>query len=144
MIPPGNAPKDGLRFAKFLAVGVLNTLFGYAVYLALLWSGFAPQAALAMAFAIGVLWNFFTHARLVFQTEGLVRLPVYVAVYGAIYLTNRWLLAEALAAGYGPELAQGVLTILMAALSFLGVGAALTGRVPFLGWSLPAPFGPPK
>lgn len=134
--------QDGTRFIKFLAVGVLNTLFGYAVYLALLWSGLGPQTALALAFAIGVLWNFFTHARLVFATQGLTRLPVYVAVYGGIYLVNRWMLAVALEAGYSPELAQGVLTLLMAVLSFLGVGAALTGRVPFLGWSLPGRFGP--
>lgn len=136
--------QDRLRLIKFLAVGVLNTLVGYGIYLTLLWVGLGPQLALALAFALGVIWNFFTHARLVFQTEGLTRLPLYISIYGLIYLTNRWLLAEALAAGYGPELAQGILTILMAALSFLGVGAALTGRVPFLGWSLPAPFGPPK
>lgn len=134
--------QDSRRFLKFLAVGVLNTIFGYAVYLAFLWSGLPPQTALALAFAIGVIWNFFTHARLVFRTEGLTRLPLYIAVYGTLYLINRWLLAAALAAGHDPALAQGVLSILMAALSFLGVGAALTGRIPFLGWPLPGPLGP--
>lgn len=135
--------QDSWRFVKFLIVGVVNTIFGYAVYAALVWMGFGPQTALAMAFAIGVIWNFLTHARIVFQTEGLTRLPIYVAVYLVVYVINRWLLGMALNAGYDPYLAQGVLTLFMAVLTFLGVGAALTGRVPFLGWPLPSPFGPP-
>ena len=134
--------EDSWRFVKFLIVGLVNTVFGYAVYAALLWSGLHPQTALALAFAIGVAWNFLTHARIVFRTDGLTRLPVYLVVYGTVYLINRWLLAAALGAGFDPYVAQGVLTLFMAVLTFLGVGAALTGRVPFLGLALPGRFGP--
>ena len=86
-----NSP-DMWRFIKFLAVGLLNTAFGYAVYVVCILAGFAPQTALAIAFAIGVVWNYLTHARIVFKTGGYRRLPAYVVVYAILYGINRWAL----------------------------------------------------
>mgnify|MGYP003526361532 CR=1 FL=1 len=79
---------DHHRFARFLAVGVLNTAFGYALYALLIWLGLAPQPALAVSFAIGVMWNYLTHARLVFDQSGYRRVLPYAGAYGLIYLIN--------------------------------------------------------
>jgi putative flippase GtrA len=122
----------GQRLIRFLAVGVLNTAVGYAIYALLVFAGLSPQPALALAFALGVLWNYATHARLVFGTEGYRRLPAYAAAYAAIYAVNAFLLARALAYGIDPLVAQAVLSVVMAGLSFVLLSAVLTGEIPFL------------
>jgi putative flippase GtrA len=122
----------GQRLIRFIAVGVLNTAVGYALYALLVLAGLSPQPALAVAFALGVLWNYVTHARLVFGTEGYRRLPVYAAAYAAIYGVNAFALARALAYGFHPLAAQAVLAVVMAGLSFLVLSVVLTGEIPFL------------
>ena len=122
--------QDGARFAKFLAVGVLNTAFGLGLYWALLAFGLGPQPALALSFAVGVLWNFLTHARLVFGTTGYGRLLPYIGAYGAIYLVNALSLQALLGTGTGKYLAQAILVLPMAALAFLLISKVLTGRFP--------------
>jgi putative flippase GtrA len=121
------------RFLRFLVVGVANTLFGYAVYALLVLAGFGPQAALALSFVVGVLWNYMTHARFVFGTSGLVRLVPYAGAYALLYAINAFALGRALAAGLSPLLAQALLVLPMAMLAFVLISVVLTGQVPFLG-----------
>lgn len=123
---------DHRRFARFLAVGVLNTAFGYALYALLIWFGLAPQPALALSFAIGVMWNYLTHARLVFDQSGYRRVMPYAGAYGLIYLINAVALQATLAAGLSPLAAQALLVLPMAALAFILISLVLTGRMPFL------------
>jgi len=125
------------RFARFLGVGVLNTAFGYAAYAALVLGGLGPQPALAVAFAIGILWNYATHARLVFGTAGLGRIVPYAGAYGLIYGLNALALGTALRAGLAPLVAQALLVLPMACLSFLLISAVLTGHLPFFGRARP-------
>lgn len=120
------------QLLRFLAIGVVNTLFGYGVYALLVWIGLAPQLALSLAFAIGVLWNYLTHARLVFRVSGFRRVLPYAGVYGALYTVNALALWAALAAGLSPYIAQAILAVAMAGLSFFLVSAVLTGRLPFV------------
>ncbi|MGB3147026.1 MAG: GtrA family protein [Paracoccaceae bacterium] len=118
------------RFVRFLGVGVLNTGFGYAVFAALVLGGLGAQPALALAFALGVLWNYMTHARLVFGASGLARLLPYGLAYAAIYGINALALHLALGAGLSPLLAQALLVLPMAVLSFILISRVLTGRFP--------------
>lgn len=122
---------DSIRFLRFLAVGVLNTAFGYALYALLIWLGLAPQPALALSFAIGVLWNYLTHARLVFDRSGYRQLLPYSGAYGVVYAINATALQMALAAGLAPLVAQALLVLPMAALAFILISRVLTGRLPF-------------
>jgi putative flippase GtrA len=107
------------RAARFVAVGGFNTLFGYAVYLAGLSLGLQPEYALAVATAIGALFNYFTTARVVFGHRAMNRLPVFVAAYAAIYLVNSLAIQLLLRAGLPPAGAQALLVPTMAVLSFL-------------------------
>lgn len=118
---------EARRFARFLAVGVLNTGVGYGLYALLHLAGLPPQGALALAFAAGVAWNYLTHARLVFGTRGFRRLPAYVLAYLAIYLGNALALAGLTAAGLPPLLAQAAILPFAAAGAFLLIGRALGG-----------------
>lgn len=119
------------RFVRFLGVGVLNTGFGYLMFALLVFAGLGPQPALALAFAVGILWNYLTHARLVFGTAGSQRLLPYAAAYGVIYLINAGALHYALSLGFAPLVAQFVLVLPMAALSFIFISYVLTGHLPF-------------
>lgn len=76
------------RFIKFLAVGGLNTLFGYGVYAAVLWMGGHYTLATAVSVALGVLFNFKTTGRLVFGSRGNGRFVPFIAVYAVIYAFN--------------------------------------------------------
>lgn len=118
------------RFVRFLVVGAINTGFGYGVYAILVLAGLGPQLALALAFALGVIWNFSLHARIVFRTRGLARFPIYVAVYLLLYAINALALRAAIMAGIPPLAAQLVLAGAIAVLSFLLIGWALTGQRP--------------
>lgn len=125
--------KDMTRLVRFLFVGVINTAFGYTAYAALVLVGLSPQPALALAFALGVVWNYMTHARLVFESRGYSRLVPYAGAYGLIYVVNALALQGALKAGIAPLLAQALLVLPMAALAFVLISLVLTGRIPFRG-----------
>ncbi|WP_171102163.1 MULTISPECIES: GtrA family protein [unclassified Ruegeria] len=124
---------DSRRFLHFVLVGLLNTLVGYLIYAALVFLGLPPQPALALAFFLGVLWNFFTHAKLVFSesAQGFKKFPAYALCYGVIYLFNAFGLQLALGTGLSPYLAQAIMAPAAAVLSFLLIGKVLTGRFPF-------------
>jgi putative flippase GtrA len=116
-------------FLRFLAAGLVNTLFGYAVYALLVLGGVPPQPALVVAFAVGVVWNYVTSARFVFHVRGYRRLPAYAGLYLLLYLLNAGALRLALSEGVPPLLAQAVLTPPMAILSFALLSLAMTGRI---------------
>lgn len=120
-------------FVRFLVIGVVNTAFGYLLFMLLLYIGLHPQPALAIAFAGGVTWNYFTHARLVFGKRGLARMPPYVMAYLFIYGVNAGGLQALMAAGVAPSIAQAILVPPMAVLAYILIGRVLTGRWPLAG-----------
>jgi putative flippase GtrA len=74
---------------KFLIVGVLNTLVGYAIYVALLVLGFPYLAALLVATVSGVAFNYFSTSRLVFKTKGAKNvLYKFIFAYVLCYAVN--------------------------------------------------------
>ena len=114
------------QFAKFVAIGVLNTAVGYAIYATLVLLGLFEQVALAIAFSIGVAWNYLTHARLVFDYHGANRFPVYAAAYILIYLSNAIGLHWLTGAGYSPLFAQALIAPAAAVMSFVFISRILT------------------
>ncbi len=123
------------RFVKFLFVGVLNTAFGFLAYAFFLRMVHLPwQWALAVSYVFGVLWNFMTHGKIVFRTQGLRRLPLYVLAYVAIYTINKLALHVLIDDLAISDLwAQAIMVLPMAMVAFVLVSLALTGRLPFLG-----------
>lgn len=102
-------PDRRMAFLRFLLVGVLNTAFGYGVYAAGILAGLPAQAALALQFLLGALWNYRLHARLVFAVPGWGRLPAYVGAYLLIWALNALALRALLAAGLGALAAQALI-----------------------------------
>jgi putative flippase GtrA len=106
------------QFARFLFVGLLNTGFGYGVFVLLVLLKLGPGVALFVATALGVLFNYMTTGRLVFAAKGLGRLPYFAAVYGLTFVLNLWSLRFLLSEGLSPILAQAILLPVMVMLNF--------------------------
>jgi len=62
------------QFVGFLAVGVFNTAFSYAVFAALVWAGMAASIGLLLSTVTGIVFNFFTTGRLVFGNRDIRRM----------------------------------------------------------------------
>lgn len=76
------------RFARFIAVGVLNTAFGYGVF-AVVWLLTRHQdASVVVSTVCGVVFNYFTTARFVFAAKGFGALVPFILGYGVVMLVN--------------------------------------------------------
>lgn len=127
MTPP-RAPALPPRLRRplaFLAVGLLNTAVGYAIFAAALAAGAGPRRAVTVQFLLGVLWNFAMHRSLVFGTGGLTRLPLYAAGYLLIYGINIVALEALMRTGLGPLAAQALAMPGIVVLSYVIVARAL-------------------
>ncbi len=116
---------------RFGVVGLLNAAFGYVVFALLIWLGAWTGAALVLAAAAGILFNFQTSRRLVFRSRGdVVR---FVAVY-IVVLTVNWGALYALRRYGMPDLVvQAILTLPVAAISFVGQRRYVFGRADVAG-----------
>ena len=79
-------------FFKYLLVGGVNTLFGYSVFAICLFFGFHYSLAVLAATILGVLFNFQSYGRLVFQNHSVSFLGRFIFVYTIIYFANILLL----------------------------------------------------
>jgi len=101
----------GSRFLRFLATGVINTGFGYAIYALLIWAGFVYFIAAPTSFVVGTLFNYFSNRYLVFFYKGHVSsLLRFCVVYGFLLLVNLALIAVMVKVGM-PELVAGALAV---------------------------------
>lgn len=81
------------RVVKFLCVGLLNTAFGYSVYAALVYVGIHYSLALLIATILGVIFNYFSFGRILFQGRGgLIVFGKFVTAYGTVYFFNAFIL----------------------------------------------------
>jgi len=87
---------------RFIAVGILNSAFGYGVYAILIYLETIPEIALLVATALGVIFNFFTTGR----NNLFVR---FVAVYIVVYISNASALRILVDCEMDPIVAQAAL-----------------------------------
>jgi putative flippase GtrA len=101
------APLLRPQFMRFLAVGAANTGFNILVYWAMLWAGLAVPLASLASVVVGILINFTTQSRFVFDNRDPWKLVPYFIVWSILYAFNLgliWLLMrcglDAYAAGF--------------------------------------------
>jgi putative flippase GtrA len=75
-------------FLRFILIGVLNTLVGYAIFALCLKLGFNYSVSLLIATCLGVLFNFKSIGLLVFSHPGQGVLLKFILVYVLIYAVN--------------------------------------------------------
>lgn len=108
-----------IRFLKFLAVGVLNTLFGYSLYALLVFLGLEVSLAILLGTIVGVLFNFKTTGTLVFGSRDNRRIFRFVGVYAVLYGINVAGVKILMAFGLGSYLAGAAMLAPMAVLAFV-------------------------
>jgi putative flippase GtrA len=119
-------PRGWLVILRFGAVGLLNTAFSYVVFAVLAVVSGWPAVALAGATVSGVIFNFQTSRRLVFFSDG--RIIPFVAVYSVVFIFNWVSLRMLVSCGLSLLAAQGILTLPIAAVSFLGQQMFVFGK----------------
>ncbi|MBB1635730.1 MULTISPECIES: GtrA family protein [Cupriavidus] len=107
------------RFPRFIAVGVLNSLFGFCAYSACILLKFPPWAALIAGNAAGIAFNFLTTGGLVFDDLSRKRFPRFVLSYLGLYLLNLGLAHQLIPLVGGPIASQALLTPPLSCISFL-------------------------
>jgi putative flippase GtrA len=106
------------RFLRFLAVGALNTAFGYGVFALCVLAGLHYTVAALVANVLGILFNFRTYGALVFASHDRSLLARFFGAYAVNYVAG--IAAIALLKRVGvPVLVTSAITLLpLAALSY--------------------------
>ncbi len=110
-----------LRIMRFLAVGLLNTGFGYSCYAAFVLADAQLWLAISGSTVLGILFNFLTYGGLVFGTTAQRLLPRFLLFYSGLGTLNFMLLRLLIWLGPGPLLAQAILLPLLAAIGYFGM-----------------------
>lgn len=99
-----------MTFLRFLAVGIINTIVGFAIVVAVI-EGFGAHAFVANAagLATGFVLGFLLNRAWTFRSDRPIAAtaPRYVMAFAIAYAINLGILALALRAGVHPWLAQG-------------------------------------
>ena len=111
--------KVDILFIKFLAVGVLNTLFGYGIFALLLFIGLHYAVASILATICGVLFNFKTTGTLVFNNNDNRLIFKFISVYCLTTALSIGGLKIAKISGINLYWAGLFLTGVMAAITFI-------------------------
>ena len=82
------APLLRPQFVRFLFVGAANTGFNILVYWAMLWCGLAVPLASLASLIVGILVNFTTQSRFVFDNRNPWKLLPYFIVWAILYAVN--------------------------------------------------------
>lgn len=106
------------RFLRFIVVGGVNTAFGYSVFALLILVGAHYAVAALLSTICGVLFNFRTTGRFVFENRDSSLLLRFVGVYAICYVTGVLLLRLSRALGVDILLAAAVLAFPMAVFSY--------------------------
>jgi len=107
------------QFARFVAVGVLNTAFSYGLY-ALFLSFGAPYAiANLMSLVFGVLFSFSMQGRFVFANRERGRLLRFAGVWALLYVVNVLLIERFVALGFDAYASGALALPPMVLLSYL-------------------------
>jgi len=107
---------------RFLVVGAINTVFGYAVYAFFLWTGMHFSLAALGSQILGTAFNYATYGRLVFRQK-LTRwsLFYFIAQYATLYFVSITIIQVAELAGVAPLIGGAINLMVVPVLTyFLG------------------------
>lgn len=76
------------QFLKFIIVGILNTAFGYSIFIFFIYCELKYPLAVFLSTILGVLFNFKTIGKLVFNSHDNRLVFRFVFVYIIIYFLN--------------------------------------------------------
>ncbi|HPX65603.1 MAG TPA: GtrA family protein [Anaerolineaceae bacterium] len=108
------------RFVRFLFVGALNTLFSYLLYAFLVFIGINYVWARVISIILGIIFNFFTTGRIVFNNKDNWLIIRFILVYAVTMSLDVFVLKRLVEnMTINKYLAGALTTIPIALLSFL-------------------------
>lgn len=108
-----------ISFIRFLFVGGINTIFGYSIFSILILLQIHYSIASLLATILGILFNFFTTGRVVFENNNPKLLFKFFGVYGVIYLINLFFLKIFDSCQVNMLIAGAILVLPISILSFI-------------------------
>ena len=117
--PFWNRVLPSFAFLRFLGSGVLNTIFGYTVFLLALRLGASLGAALVVSTLLGVAFNFQTSRLLVFRSRRSGLQLRFAAVYTIVFAIDYLAILSLKRLGLADWAAQAVMLMPVAALAFM-------------------------
>ena len=76
------------KFIKFILVGILNTAFGYSLFALFIFLNMHYSLAVFLSTVLGILFNFKTIGKLVFDSHDNSLIFRFIFVYVLLYLIN--------------------------------------------------------
>lgn len=76
------------KFFRFILVGILNTAFGYSLFALFIFLNIHYSLAVFLSTVLGVLFNFKTIGKLVFDSHDNSLIFRFITVYVLLYLIN--------------------------------------------------------
>jgi putative flippase GtrA len=73
---------------KFILVGIINTLFGYSIYVLFVYLGFIPLFAIIISTVFGIIFNFNSIGRYVFNQLEIGFFKRFVLIYFLLMVNN--------------------------------------------------------
>jgi putative flippase GtrA len=110
-----------MKFLRYVAVGGLNTAFGYFGYAVFVLAGAPIWLAVSSSTVLAVLFNFFSYGSLVFGDTSRRLLPRFIVFYACLGSLNFLLLRALIWGGLGPLWAQALLLPVLAGVGFVGM-----------------------
>jgi putative flippase GtrA len=106
------------KLVRFILAGVLNTLFGYAVFAGLTMMGWSDLFSVPSAMAAGIAFNFVSYGKLVFSSLDIRRVPRFVAGYLCLYACDVFGLRLLSRLGMSSYAGQALLVVPLAVVAF--------------------------
>ncbi len=120
---------DAHTAARFVLAGLANTAFGFVIYAAAILAAAPVWGALLAGVLSGVVFNYVTLGGYAFRQLSWRNLPRFVLSYAIVYLANLALIGLLSRRGMGLISAQALVTLPLAALSYLMMRyVVFTGR----------------
>jgi putative flippase GtrA len=110
-----------LTFLRYLAVGGLNSAFGYASYAVFVLIGAPLWLAVSGSTVLAFFFNFASYGGLVFGSTSHTLLPRFLIFYCGLGGLNFFLLRGLTLLGVGPLWGQATLLPVLAAIGFVGM-----------------------
>jgi putative flippase GtrA len=73
---------------RFIVTGVINTIFGYSLYALFIYIGFKYHIALLFATILGILFNYKTIGKFVFNNKEKNTIIKFFIVYIIVFIIN--------------------------------------------------------
>lgn len=107
------------QIITFIFAGIINTVFGYTMYVLFIYLGFKYIIASALATILGILFNFKTISKFVFKTNESRLIFRFIGVYCVIFIANIGLIKFFKIIGFNDYISGFIAVLPCAVISFV-------------------------